>query len=114
MKRNLLIALVCVIVSIGFASCEEDGWDTYDAPFLGNWYGLNNSSSFTFYSDGNGWYSDDYGNTTSFSWDYDRDDLEIYLDDSYGSIWEFAWSFSPEGYLSLYDLDYGGTTYYSR
>lgn len=114
MKKNLLIALLCVIVSMSFVSCEDDGWDTGDAPFLGSWYGVNNGASFTFYGNGTGWYTDEYGNTTAFSWDYDRDELDLYLDDAYDSYWAFAWSFTPDGYLSLFDLDYGGTTYYMR
>ncbi len=114
MKKNLFIALLAVILSVSFVSCEDDGWNPGDAPFLGSWYGVNNGSAFTFYSNGNGWYSDEYGNTTPFSWEYDRDELDIYLDDAYGSYWAFAWSFTPDGYLSLFDLDYGGTTYYAR
>ncbi len=114
MKKNLLAMLMCIVALIGLSSCDDEGRNTDDAPFLGTWYGVDNNSTFTSYSDGGGWYTDDYGTTPSFSWDYDSDDLDLYLNDADGSFWEFAWSFSPEGYLSLYDLDYGGTTYYSH
>ena len=46
MKKNLLAILMCVIVSMAFTSCEDDGWYTEDAPFLGTWYGVNNNASF--------------------------------------------------------------------
>lgn len=114
MKTRFLVALVCAVASFGFSSCDDDEWSFGSAPFLGSWYGVNNDSSFTFYSRGDGWYTDPTGMTTSFTWDYNSEELDVYLDDAYGSIWSFAWSFTPEGYLALYDYDYGGTTYYSR
>lgn len=121
---RMLTLFAVIFVAFSFTSCDDDddywGYDPSSAPFLGTWYGIDNSSSFVFDSDGWGTYTDMTGRSYNIQWEYDRYELEIEFPFDYGwddyapdDDWEFNWSMTGN-ILNLYDTTYGGTTSYTR
>ncbi len=115
MKNTFIMTILAALLAVTLSSCDpDDDYSYFDAPFLGAWIQDNGSSSFTFYDNGVGTYTDFYngGISTSFIWDADDYYLTVYIDVGYGpDTWDYQWSFIG-GNLSRYDLDYGGTLYY--
>ncbi len=114
MKKTLLLSLLLAIMTVSLSSCDpEDDYYYDNAPFLGTWMRDNDTSTFTFYNNGYGVYTDFYSGTPpmSFSWSADDFYLTIYPDDGWGDEWNYRWSLYGTT-LTLYDLDNGGTLYY--
>ncbi len=113
MKKTLLISMLIAMMSITVTSCDpDDDYYYYDAPFLGSWMSDDHSSSFTFYANGTGVYTDFYTNSsTSITWEADDYNLWIYPNDGWGDTWSYQWDVYGNT-LELFDLDYGGYIYY--
>lgn len=114
MKKTLLLSRLLMVMTVTLSSCDpDDDYYYYDAPFLGTWMRDDGSSSFTFYNNGYGVFTDFYngGSTLSFSWEADDYYLTVYPDDGWGDEWDYQWTVYGNT-LTLYDLDNGGSLYY--
>ena len=61
MKKTLLLSLLLMVMTVTLSSCDpDDDYYYYDAPFLGTWMRDDGSSSFTFYNNGYGVFTDFY------------------------------------------------------
>ena len=113
--KHLLMSLMFVIVALCATSCDEDDdnyYDSYSSPLIGEWYSPETDTYFDFDGDGDGVYEDAYGDEYDFTWSAGSGWLNVYFYD--GTVWNFSWSFAPNGYLQLYNTGTGYTTVYWR
>lgn len=111
MKKSVLLSLLFAMFMLTATSCDDNDYYYDNAPFLGAWMQDSGDTSFTFYANGTGVYTNLWDSTMMpFTWSYDNYYLSIYFDNGWDE-WDYQWSLYGNT-LTLYDLDTFATLYY--
>ena len=116
-KRNyfweLMTIMIVCIMSVGFASCGDDDDDDNAVSIVGTWVddtGDSSEVSFTFRSDGTGYYKDKSG-TSNFNYTYEESNKQLklwYVDSS--TVYNYSVSLTGKTLM----LTRNSTTYVLR